>query len=84
MGRIVTVQRIIDGLYGEDPPAGVGNAQQSFVDGIHTTTLIGAAVLATGAAVTLFALRGVPAVITDRQDDERNEEVAEIPLPAVG
>ena len=28
-GRIVTVQRMIDGLYGEDPPAGVGNALQS-------------------------------------------------------
>nr|WP_134002743.1 BTAD domain-containing putative transcriptional regulator [Streptomyces sp. 846.5] len=30
-GRIVTVQRMIDGLYGEDPPAGVGNALQSQV-----------------------------------------------------
>ncbi|MFC1431172.1 BTAD domain-containing putative transcriptional regulator [Streptacidiphilus sp. N1-3] len=28
-GRIVTVQRLIDGLYGEEPPAGVGNALQS-------------------------------------------------------
>ncbi|MEY9965548.1 EmrB/QacA subfamily drug resistance transporter [Streptacidiphilus sp. MAP12-16] len=65
-------------------PALVNTAQQAFVHGIHTTTLIGAALLAAGAAVTLFALRGVPAVITDTQDDERNEEVAEIPLPAVG
>jgi predicted ATPase/DNA-binding SARP family transcriptional activator len=30
-GRIVTVQRMIDGLYGEDPPAGVANALQSQV-----------------------------------------------------
>ncbi|WP_152626883.1 AfsR/SARP family transcriptional regulator [Streptacidiphilus carbonis] len=30
-GRIVTVQRMIDGLYGEDPPAAVGNALQSHV-----------------------------------------------------
>ncbi|MBY8881356.1 winged helix-turn-helix domain-containing protein [Streptomyces sp. PLK6-54] len=28
-GRLVTVERLIDGLYGETPPAGVGNAVQS-------------------------------------------------------
>jgi predicted ATPase/DNA-binding SARP family transcriptional activator len=30
-GRVVTTERLIDGLYGEDPPAGVGNAVQSQV-----------------------------------------------------
>jgi DNA-binding SARP family transcriptional activator len=30
-GRIVTVERLIDGLYGEKPPAGVANALQSQV-----------------------------------------------------
>ncbi|WP_218159300.1 AfsR/SARP family transcriptional regulator [Actinacidiphila rubida] len=30
-GRLVTVERLIDGLYGEEPPAGVGNAVQSQV-----------------------------------------------------
>ncbi|WP_405786079.1 MULTISPECIES: AfsR/SARP family transcriptional regulator [unclassified Streptomyces] len=30
-GRVVTVERLIDGLYGEEPPAGVGNAVQSQV-----------------------------------------------------
>ena len=28
-GRIVTVGRMVDGLYGDEPPAGVGNALQS-------------------------------------------------------
>ncbi|MHA6761683.1 BTAD domain-containing putative transcriptional regulator [Streptacidiphilus sp. PAMC 29251] len=28
-GRVVSVQRMIDGLYGEQPPAGVGNALQA-------------------------------------------------------
>jgi len=30
-GRLVTVERLVDGLYGEEPPAGVGNAVQSQV-----------------------------------------------------
>ncbi|WP_187144948.1 BTAD domain-containing putative transcriptional regulator [Streptomyces sp. H39-C1] len=30
-GRVVTPERLIDGLYGEDPPAGVANALQSQV-----------------------------------------------------
>jgi DNA-binding SARP family transcriptional activator len=29
VNRVVTTERLIDGLYGEQPPAGVGNAVQS-------------------------------------------------------
>ncbi|MFE2426289.1 BTAD domain-containing putative transcriptional regulator [Streptomyces sp. NPDC059373] len=35
-GRIVTVGRLIDGLYGEDPPAGVANALQSQVSRLRS------------------------------------------------
>lgn len=35
-GRIVTVERLIDGLYGEDPPAGVANALQSQVSRLRS------------------------------------------------
>ena len=35
-GRIITVERLIDGLYGEDPPAGVANALQSQVSRLRS------------------------------------------------
>lgn len=35
-GRIVSTERLIDGLYGEEPPAGVGNALQSQVSRLRS------------------------------------------------
>ncbi|WP_177240376.1 AfsR/SARP family transcriptional regulator [Streptacidiphilus jiangxiensis] len=36
-GRTVTTERLIDGLYGEEPPGNVGNALQSQVSRLRTT-----------------------------------------------
>ena len=35
-GRIVSVQRLVDGLYGEEPPAAVGNALQSQISRLRS------------------------------------------------
>ncbi|QMU76260.1 MFS transporter [Streptacidiphilus sp. PB12-B1b] len=43
----------------------IAAARHAFVHAMNLTTLIGAVLLALGAAATLFALRGVPAVIAD-------------------
>jgi len=50
-------------------PALVASAQQAFVHGMHLAILIGAVLLACGAVATLFALRGVPAVIAEEDAD---------------
>ncbi|MDX3214821.1 BTAD domain-containing putative transcriptional regulator [Streptomyces sp. ME02-6991-2B] len=36
-GRIVSTERLVDGLYGDEPPAGVGNALQSQVSRLRAT-----------------------------------------------
>jgi EmrB/QacA subfamily drug resistance transporter len=50
-------------------PALVTAAQQGFVHGMTVAVLIGAVLLAIGSLTTLFALRGVPAVIPDPEAD---------------
>ena len=55
-------------------PALIATAQQAFVHGMNIATLIGAVLLTAGALSALFALRGVPAVITDGDDEPANQE----------
>ncbi|MDX2703095.1 BTAD domain-containing putative transcriptional regulator [Streptomyces sp. PA03-6a] len=39
-GRIVSAERLIDGLYGDEPPAGVGNALQSQVSRLRAAVAV--------------------------------------------
>ncbi|WP_063770741.1 MFS transporter [Streptacidiphilus carbonis] len=55
-------------------PALVSTAQNAFVHGIHISTLIGACILAVGAVASLYALRGVPAVIEDPEAEGPDSE----------
>lgn len=52
-------------------------ARQAFVEGIHVTVLTGAAILLVLAVAVPFALRGVPKVIPETEDEETGGQPAE-------
>ncbi len=56
-------------LPGELGGAVVEAARRAFVDGLHVTVVVSAALLAALAVTALVALRGVPTVIDDRDTD---------------
>ncbi|MDX2703094.1 MFS transporter [Streptomyces sp. PA03-6a] len=64
---------------GADGAALLAAAKDAFCHSVQVTTVVGAALLAVGAVVALYALRGVPAQIAD---PEAEEEVLPLPAPS--
>ncbi len=79
--------RVGAGLPGPAGRALAAAARHAFTHSMHITVLAGAALLAAGAVAALFTLRGVPAVIDDRQPGDAapgNDGGAQEPAAAAG